>query len=151
MEKEIFQEIARELKAFHNAALELIKEGKLDEAKKMYENAGNLSQLTAYGEGVAMSMFSLSNLELLREDYVKALHYAALSLDYYVEDDDKKRAANLTGKISLHLVKQGIEKESKGELKEALELFHQALPFLKGKRKEAVLYEANLLRGKNHG
>lgn len=146
MNEEIFKEIARELKGLHNAAIELMKIGELDEAQKMYENAKNISEIIGYKEGIAMSMFSLSNLELVRDNEVIALDYAVLSIDYYTEESDKKNASELIKKLSLHLVKKGIELESKGEMKEALSLFSKALPNLKGKRKIAVAYEVDLLR-----
>ena len=146
MNEEIFKEIARELKALHNAAVELIKVGKLDEAQKLYESAVSISDMTGYEEGVAMSMFSLSNLELLRGDYIMALHYAFLSSDYYTEDSDRKRASELIEKLSLHLVKKGIEIEGRGEIEEALNIFIHALPHLKGKKREAVSYEIDILR-----
>ena len=146
MNDEIFREIARELKELHNAAFHLIKAGKFDEAKKLYESAGSISDMTGYEEGVAMSIFSLSNLELLRGDFIMALHYAFLSRKYYTEDSDRKRASELIEKLSLHLVKKGIEMEGRGEIEEALNLFIHALPHLKGKKREAVSSEIDLLR-----
>ena len=146
MNEEIFKEIARELKSLHNAAVQFIKAGELDEAKKLYESAVSISDMTGYSEGVAMSIFSLANLEILREDYIMALHYASISIDYYTEDLDRKKASELLAKLSLHLVKRGIEMETKGEIEEALNLFSQVLPHLKGKKREAVSYEIDLLR-----
>lgn len=146
MNEQIFKEIARELKTLHNTAVELIKVGKLDEAKKMYERAAGISEMTGYSEGVGMSMFSISNLELLRGDYTRALDYALVSGDYYTDESDKKRALELTARLSLHLVKKGIEMEASGEIEEALNLFSKALPHLKGKKRDAVLYEMDLLR-----
>jgi len=145
-DQEIFQEIARGLKTFHNAALELIKAGELNQAQKMLENAGHLSSITGYREGIAMSMFSLANLALLQEELVRALQAAAQSLEYFSAEEDLLKATQLAEKIALQLVKQGIDKEAGGEKGAALELFTLALPYLKGKRRQAVDYEINLLR-----
>lgn len=146
MENNIFKEIARELKTLHNTAVQYIKLGKLDDAKKLYQRAASISHLTSYPEGVAMSMFSLSNLESLRQDYEMALDYAVLSMDHYSEESDKENVKRLINKLSLQLVKEGIDLEGKGQLEEALYLFLQALPYLRGKRKEAVEFEVDLLR-----
>ena len=129
------------MKALHNTALEMIKVGKLDGAQRMYETAGQISALTGYDEGVAMSMFSLANLELLRDDGVRALQYVAQSLKLFMEEADRKRAVKLAENIALYLVKEGIAQEAAGKIDEALNLFSLAIPYLKGKRKEAVEYK----------
>lgn len=146
MDEQIFKDIARELKGLHNTAVELIKREKFDEAKKIYEKAAGISELTGYLDGIAMSMFSISNLELLREDYTRALDYAFLSRDYFSQESDQIMASELIEKLSIHLVKKGIEMESSGEIHQALSLFNKAVPHLKGKRRQAVLYEIDLLR-----
>lgn len=145
MDEEILKEIVRELKTLHNEAVELIKLEKFDRAKKLYEIASSISDMTGYRQGVGMSMFSISNLEILRQDYTSALDYALLAGEYYTEGADKKKASELIEKLSLHLVKKGIEMETEGKVAEALVFFNHALPYLKGKRKEAVSYEINLL------
>ncbi len=146
MDEEIFKEIVRELKTLHNEAVELIKLEEFDKAKKLYEIASKISDMTGYKQGVGMSMFSISNLEILREDYISALDYALLAREYYIADGDKKKVSELIEKLSLHLVKRGIGKETEGKLEEALVLFDHALPYLSGKRKEVVSYEINFLR-----
>lgn len=146
MDKQIFEEIARELKMLNNKAVELIKSKKFNEAKNMYEIASNLSDLVGYKQGVGMSAYSVANLEIVRGDYIVALHYAELAYENYTDFLDKERVSNMKKKLALQLVKDGIKQEKQGSIDDALKLFNYALPYLNEKRRDIVLCEIDLLR-----
>lgn len=147
-DEDIFREIALGLKTLHNGAFQLIREGRLAEARRMLENAGHISSMTGYREGLAMSLFSLANLALLEEKWNEAFHWSIQSMAYFDSETDRKKAGDFVQKAVLKLVKEGIELEARGEEGEALALFEMVLPYLKGKRREAVAGEICFLKGK---
>lgn len=152
MDEDMFRGIALMLKSIHNAALERIRDRKLDEADAMYRQAGSLAQTVGYQEGIAMSLFCRSNLELLREGFPTALVLAADAARLFGQGEDRDRALRLTDQISRHLLKTGIEREAVGDITGALAHFEAVLPHLQGKRKAAVAYEISYLERKEaHG
>ncbi len=146
MDKKIFEEIARELKMLNNEAVELIKMKKFEEAKKMYQIASNISDLVGYKQGVAMSAYSMANIEIIKKDHISALHYAELAYANHSELIDKEEVSSLIKKLALQLVRDGMEQEKERNIDGALKFFNYALPHLNEKRKEVVLYEMNMLR-----
>lgn len=151
MDERIFEEVARQLKSLHNASYELIKEGRYDEAGKLLISAGEISSMTGYRDGMGMSCMSLSNLEAVKGDCIRAMEYARASVEYLNEGTDRTKAEELLGRLSVACVKLGMEKERKGCFDEALSLYIAALPNLEGKRREAVEREICLLRGVKYG
>ncbi len=151
MDERIFEEVARQLKSLHNASYELIREGRYDEAGRLLISAGEISGMTGYRDGMGMSCMSLSNLEAVKGDCIRAIEYARASVEYLNEGTDRTRAEELLGRLSVAAVKLGMEKERKGCFDEALGLYFAALPNLEGKRREAVEREIGLLKGVQDG
>jgi len=151
LDERIFEEVARQLKSLHNASYELIREGRFDEAGRLLISAGEISGLTGYREGMGMSCMSLSNLEAVKGDCIKAIEYAKASVDYLDKGSGRDRAEELLGRLSVAAVKLGMEKERRGCFDEALCLYSAALPRLEGKRREAVEREISLLKGVQDG
>lgn len=151
MDGRIFEEVARQLKSLHNASYELIREGRYDEAGRLLISAGEISSLTGYRDGMGMSCMSLSNLEAIKGDCIKAIGYARASVEYLEKGSDRTRAEELLDRLSVAAVKLGMEKERNGCFGEALNLYSAALPRLEGKRREAVEREISLLEGVQDG
>lgn len=151
MDERIFDEVARQLKSLHNASYELIRDGRYDEAGRLLISAGEISSLTGYREGMGMSCMSLSNLEAVKGDCIKAIEYARASVEYLNQGSDRTRALELLSRLSIAAVRLGMDKERKGNFDEAMSLYIAALPNLEGKRREAVEREIGLLKGVQDG
>lgn len=143
---EIAKHITEMIKAQYNLAAGAITRGDYQAAQEAYEQAGYVSHLVKYDQGVAMAFLSLANLCLLRADDESAWNYALSARAYDDTSATGEQAQKLLQSMALTLLKQAIELERSGRLEEALTIFIKIQPQLNPKRAELVAAEIETLR-----
>ena len=147
MDSTFFQEIANEIKGLHNQAARLIQEKKLSEADALYKRALKTTSMLGYYDGMAVCFYNMANLEILRENYVDAMTYAALSKEMH---ENAKTDSGRTDELLKHLAKatmnKGMKLEKKGALQEAMEHYYACMPFAEEKYRMAMIQEIKLIK-----
>lgn len=146
MTDELISAVAENLKNMNNTAVELIRNGRFDEAQRMYEMSDAAMCLLNYTDGIAMVRISLANLAAMQGDFVSGLDYAETVLVLSASEDFKKEAKDLCGRIAKHVLKAGMTEEESGDMKMALKFFEKAAPHLGEKRAALVYREIELIR-----
>jgi tetratricopeptide (TPR) repeat protein len=148
IDNNVFKEIANEIKALHNSALEYIKKYDYDNAIYLYQKSQIISEKMNYFEGVAMSLFNIANVLILANDAFQAIEYAARSKKLFNKSGaDTAHCDNLLSSLAGTLKAIGINHEKKGEFKEAIRCYTAALPYADRESKIAMKHEIELLRG----
>jgi len=146
MDDAIFEEVANEIKGLNNQTIRLISQGNFDEAEAVCKRALKTAETLSYYDGMAMFFFNLANLEILKDDLLKAMTYGALSMEMHEKaQTDMENCAKLMRNLAKTAMKKGMEHERKGEFKEALEYYYAGVPFSEEKYRQAMLKEIELI------
>ena len=146
MDDLLFREIANEIKGLNNQAFKLISRGRLTEAEAMCQRGLETTRNLAYYDGMATFLFNLANLEILRDDLLKAMEYGALCGEMHTKSQtDAADCDALMKDLAKAAMKKGVEHEKKGDFRAALEYYYASLPFSEEKYRQAMLKEIRLI------
>jgi len=137
--------IAEGLKGLNNAAVDLVMKGDLDEAERVFESIENTAKMFQYNDGVGTARISLANLSIMKGEIIQALTHIEVAVEN-CSGANKEDACAMQKKVSMMALQVGMEKEKKGELKGALELFERILPIINEKRAAAVAKEIESIK-----
>jgi len=143
----IFMEIANEIKSLHNGAIEHIKKKEYLEASILYRKALMITDKISYYEGMAITLFSMSNLAVLVGDILEAISNVADAKDMYIKAGlPYEHCDEMLQKLAIAAKKEGIKLEKKGKFQEAIEHYEAAIPFADENSSKAMRHEIELLR-----
>lgn len=146
MSDAIFMEIANEIKSLNNHAMNLVNEGLFSEAEVYYEKALSLTSYLEYYDGMAMVYYNLANLEILKEDLLKALTYCTLAMEMHEKaETNASMVTEMLGKLAKLAMKKGMDFERKGDLQRALEYYYACVYFIEEKFQEPIQKEIELI------
>lgn len=145
---EIADMIVAKYKEQFNLAFALTEQKRYEEAKEVYGQLLQLSEIVQYQEGKRMSYFCLSNLSVLEQELELALDYAFSARELSSETSHSNQADSLIRNISLGLLKKGMELEKEGAFNKAYKTYDRILPYLSAKRKRIVEQEMELIRSR---
>ncbi|OGU00491.1 MAG: hypothetical protein A2X80_03785 [Geobacteraceae bacterium GWB2_52_12] len=142
-----FMEIANEIKALHNGALEGIRSANFDEAEKLYRKCLQITKLISYHEGSAITLFSMANLAFFDGDLILAISRAEEARDYFIKAGVKQdECESLLFKLSAKAKKRGVALERSRNFQEAIAHFDAAIPHADEDSCRAMRHEVGLLR-----
>jgi tetratricopeptide (TPR) repeat protein len=143
----VFMEIANEIKSLHNAAVEHIKRKEFLKASILYKRALMITDKICYYKGMAITLFSMSNLAALMGDIHEAISNVADAKDMFIKAElPYDHCDEMLEKLAIAAQKEGIRLEKKGKFQEAIEYYEAAIPFADEKSSKAMRHEINLLR-----
>ena len=146
MDDMVFKEIANEIKGLNNQAVRLIGQGDFSNAEALCFRALDITQNITYFDGTAMVFYNLANLETLRGDILKAMAYGALCKEMHEKaQTDATPCEELLARLAKVAIKQGVEYEKQGRLREALECYYASAPFSGEKYRLAMLKEIAMI------
>lgn len=147
MDELAFMEITNEIKTLHNRALEGIRRANLDEAEQLYRKCLQITNLFAYYEGSAITLFNMAKLAFLKDDLILAISRAEEARDYFlkagVRNDECK---SLLFQLSVKAKKRGVTLERSRNFLEAIAHFYAAIPHADEDSCQAMRHEVGLLR-----
>lgn len=141
----IFQEIATEIKAVHNGAMEAIKKKDYDAAIKFYKKGLLITEKIGYDEGCFELYFNMANCCLLMENLLEAQSHAVSALNTKTGQTSSNCKALLSS-LAEGLKKRGIALEKNGKFHEAIKYYEAAIPYSSEKNRKMMEHEIELLK-----
>lgn len=143
----VFMEIANEIKSLHNGAIEHIKKKEYLEASILYRKALMITDKICYYEGMAITLFNMSNLAVLVGDIPEAISNISDAKDMFIKAGQPyEHCDEMLQNLVTTAKKEGIKLERKGKFQEAIEYYEAAIPFADEKSGKAMQHEIDLLR-----
>ena len=127
-------------------ALQLIEQGKLEEADLCYQKTMEINRLIHYYDGIAVTYFNMANLEAIKGNIIEAVKFASAAVK--MKEKVKTGQApylNLLQQLVQAAIKEGMVLERKGELTKALSYYKASLPHAEGEYQQALHHEIALI------